>query len=397
MRNNTQKIRTSHVGRLPAPAGFEDMPFRLASGQPVAQDEIKAKVEPAIAGIVKRQVEIGIDCIGDGEFWSGLGFSYYSQHMSGLSVRPIRPGEVGSTRESTRERDAFRGFYADMDRVGTLFCIPGEKPVPPLTQRMVASGPIKSKGIDATKRQLDVFKAAIAQSGATVDEAFVPALAPGWLDHFVYNEHYKTEEEFVYALADAMSDKYRAIADAGFILQLDDPGIVTSWDMMKPQPSVAEYRNYAKLRIDALNHALAGIPEERVRYHFCWGSWHGPHTNDIPLREIVDIALAVKARSYSFEAGNARHEHEWEVWKDAKIPAGKILMPGVVSHATNIVEHPELVARRIANFASVVGRENVVGGTDCGLGNRLHAELVWAKLEALAEGAALATKALWRK
>ena len=397
MKNSAQKIRTSHVGRLPTPAGFEDMPQRLASGQPISAADMTGRVEPAIAGIIKRQVELGIDCVGDGEFWAGLGFPYYSQQMSGLSQRPLNPGEVSSTRESTRERDEFRAFYGDMDRVGTLFCIPGEKPIPQARQRMIASAPIKTKGIETTQRELATFKAAIARAGVPVEEAFVPALAPGWLDHFVYNEHYKTEEEFVYALADALSDKYHAIAEAGFILQLDDPGIVTSWDMLKPEPSAAAYRKYAKLRIEALNHALAGIPEEQVRYHFCWGSWHGPHTNDIPLSEILDIALSVKAQCYSFEAGNARHEHEWIVWKDVKLPAGKILMPGVVSHATNIVEHPELVAQRITTFANVVGRENVIAGTDCGLGNRLHPELVWAKLAALGAGAAIASKALWRK
>jgi 5-methyltetrahydropteroyltriglutamate--homocysteine methyltransferase len=396
MKNSAQRIRTSHGGRLPAPDHFQDLPQRLTSWQPIPADEMTGKIEPAIASVIKRQVDIGIDCIGDGEYWAGLGFPYWSQLMSGLHTRPLNPGEVGATRESTRERDVFQHFYAEMDRVGTLFCIPGEKPIFRVTQRCVANAPIKSKGVGPVQRQIDSFKTVIAHAGVPVDEAFIPALAPGWLDHFIYNEHYKTDEEFIYALADAMADKYRAIAEAGFILQLDDPGLVTSWDMMKPEPSLADYRRYAQIRIDALNHALAGIPEEKVRYHFCWGSWHGPHTNDLPLRDILDIALSVKAQTVSFEAANPRHEHEWTVWQNVKLPPGKILMPGVVGHSSNIVEHPELVAQRLVRYADIVGRENVVGGTDCGLGNRLHPELVWAKLEALAQGAAIATKALWK-
>ncbi|HXQ53879.1 MAG TPA: cobalamin-independent methionine synthase II family protein [Stellaceae bacterium] len=395
MKNSATKIRTSHVGRLPAPAGFEDMPPRLAGGQAISADEMAKRVEPALAAIVKRQVALGIDCIGDGEFWSSINIAYFGQQMTGLSVRPLKPGEVGATRESTRERDAFPTLYGDMDRVGTMFCIPGETPIPRLKQRIVASGPIKTKGADAAKRQLAAFKTAIQQSGVALDEGFVPALAPGWLDHFIYNEHYKTEEEFVYALADAMSDTYRAIVDAGFILQLDDPGLVTSWDMIKPEPSLTDYRHYAKLRVDALNHALAGIPAAKVRYHFCWGSWHGPHTNDLPVREIVDIALSVNADTISFEAANARHEHEWTVWKDIKLRPGTILMPGVISHATNIVEHPELVAQRIVRWAGIVGRENVIAGADCGMGARVHGEIAWAKLASLTEGAAIASKALW--
>jgi 5-methyltetrahydropteroyltriglutamate--homocysteine methyltransferase len=396
MKNSSEKIRASHVGRLPSPPGFEDVAFRLAAGQ-VGDDEVEAKVVPVVTQVVKRQAEIGIDCLGDGEFWSGLGLKWYEQQMTGLSTRPLKPGEVASMRESTRERDVFTRLYGDMDRVGTIACIPGERPIPRQTQRMVVSGPVKSKGTATTLRQLKCFKEAIAKSGAKVDETFVPALAPGWLDHFIYNEYFKTDEEFVYALADAVSDKYRAIADAGHILQIDDPGIVTSWDMLKPEPSLADYRKYITLRMEALNHALKGIPPEKVRYHWCWGSWHGAHVNDIPLKHVIDIALKANAQCLSFEAGNVRHAHEIDVWKEVKLEPGRILMPGVVSHATNIVEHPELVARRLADWAAIVGRENVIAGADCGMGGRVHEEIGWAKLQALAAGAALATKVLWRR
>jgi 5-methyltetrahydropteroyltriglutamate--homocysteine methyltransferase len=260
-------------------------------------------------------------------------------------------------RKSTRERDVFRTLYADMDRVGTIACIPGERPRYPAKERVIVTGPIKTQGTAAIERQLACFKAAIARAGVAVDEAFVPALAPRWLDHFIYNEHYKTDEEFVYALADAVRDKYRAIVDAGFILQIDDPGIATSWDMLKPEPSLGDYRKYVSVRIEALNRALAGIPPEKVRYHWCWGSWHGAHVNDIPLQHIIDIALKVNAQTFSFEAANVRHQHEIEVWKARRLTPGTILMPGVISHATNLVEHPELVARRIVEWAGIVGRE----------------------------------------
>ena len=232
---------------------------------------------------------------------------------------------------------------------------------------------------------------------AAPSEAFICVFAPGWLDHHIFDEHYGNDEEFVFALAEALREEYRAVVDAGFILQIDDPGVMTSWDMIKPEPSIGEYRRYLKRRIDALNHALAGIPEDRVRHHFCWGSWHGAHTHDLPLKEIIDLVLEVRAQACSFEAGNVRHQHEWTLWKDVKLPAGKIIVPGVVSHATNLVEHPELIAQRICNFAEAVGRDNVIAGTDCGLGSRLHEDLVWAKLGALAEGARLASKALWAR
>jgi 5-methyltetrahydropteroyltriglutamate--homocysteine methyltransferase len=280
-------------------------------------------------------------------------------------------------------------------RLLLVLLVPGEKPMPPVTVRVVARGPVRSKGPGAINRQLDTFKAAIERSGAKVEEAFVAVLAPGWLDHFIFNEYYKTEEEFLFALADALREEYRAVVAAGFILQIDDPGLPDWWDMLKPEPTIAAYRKFARLRIDAVNRALVGIPEERVRYHLCWGSWHGPHTHDLPLEHIIDLILEVKAQTYSFEAGNVRHEHEWRVWQQAKLPAGKMLMPGVVSHATNLVEHPQLVADRILRYAAIVGRENVIAGTDCGLGGRVHADLAWAKLRTLVEGAQLASSSLW--
>jgi 5-methyltetrahydropteroyltriglutamate--homocysteine methyltransferase len=395
MQHSTTRIRTSHVGRLPPPKGWEDMPARLANAEVTDGGEITSRVVPAIAETVKRQAAAGIDCINDGEFFTARSAAHYAGHFTGIDVRPVKPGEPPTTRHSTRERDEFQEFYGEMDKLGTMFFVPGEKPMPTITDRVVARGPVKSKGPAAIKREIDTFKAAIARSGVKIDEAFIAVLAPGWLDHFIFNEYYKTEEEFVFALADAIGEEYRAVVDAGFVLQIDDPGLPDWWDMIKPAPSVEEYRKFARQRIDAVNHALAGIPEDRVRYHLCWGSWHGPHTHDLPFEHIVDLVLLVKAQTYSFEAGNVRHEHEWRVWQEAKVPEGKMLMPGVVSHATNLVEHPQLVADRILRYAAIVGRENVIAGTDCGLGGRVHAQLVWAKLRALAEGARLASKSLW--
>jgi 5-methyltetrahydropteroyltriglutamate--homocysteine methyltransferase len=397
MQKSTTRIRTSHVGRLPPSKGWEDMPARLANAEVIDSGEIASHVVPAIAETVKKQVEIGIDCINDGEFWTARSLAHYAAHFTGLEARPVKLGEPPTTRHSTRERDEFREFYEDMDKLGTLFFVPGEKPMPPMTERVIARGPMKSRGPQAINREIDAFRAAIDRSGSKVEEAFIAVLAPGWLDHFIFNEYYNTDEEFLFALAEAVREEYRAVVSAGFVLQIDDPGLPDWWDMIKPEPTVEEYRKFAKLRIEAVNHALVGIPEEKVRYHLCWGSWHGPHTHDLPLDHIVDLVLAVKAQTYSFEAGNVRHEHEWRAWQAVKVPPGKILMPGVVSHATNLVEHPQLVADRILRYTAIVGRENVIAGTDCGLGGRVHAELAWAKLRALVEGAQLASKDLWRR
>jgi 5-methyltetrahydropteroyltriglutamate--homocysteine methyltransferase len=378
MERSETAIKTSHAGKLPPVAPeSEDLPQQVAA-------------------VIRKQVQTGINCVGDGEFWNGRNFLYYGKQLGGVTSRQLKPGERSTARQATRERDIFQKLYADMDRVGTMFCVPGEEPRFFPTTKMVASGPITGRATDAIRREIGVFKEALAAAGGA-EEAFICVLAPGWLDHHIFDEYYNSDEKFIFALADAMRDEYRAVVEAGFILQIDDPGVATSWDMIRPAPTLAEYRRHIKIRIDALNHALAGLSEDRVRYHFCWGSWHGAHTHDLPLKDIIDLILQVRAQCVSFEAGNVRHEHEWMVWKDVKLPDGKILMPGVVSHATNIVEHPELIARRIRNFADVVGRENVIAGTDCGLGSRLHDELVWAKLAALVEGAHLASKVLWAR
>ncbi len=401
MRRNTDRILTTHAGSLPRPADLREMWSKKMSG---AEDEavLQARLRAAVGGVVLAQRKTGIDIPNDGEFGKpmreasdrGAWGNYIFARVSGFdttttesvapdTAAPGSPMRIVGVRWEQRE---FAEFYADTG-LGT-----------PSTaaSRPTCTGPIAYTAQETLRGDLVNLRAAVDAAG--VEEAFVAAIAPGSLEMFcrAQNRHYPTAEPFLKAIAEAMREEYRAIADAGFVLQLDDPGLPGAWDMLDPRPTLEEYKRYALQRIELLNHALEGIPEDRVRYHICWGSWHGPHTTDIPLRDIVGVMLRVKAQAYLVEAGNARHEHEYKVWRDIKLPAGKILIPGVVSHATNVVEHPELVADRILAFANAVGRDYVIAGTDCGLGGRVHPQIAWAKLRALSEGAALASKKLWK-
>jgi 5-methyltetrahydropteroyltriglutamate--homocysteine methyltransferase len=301
-----------------------------------------------------------------------------------MAPRRSRPGAVVLTSfGDRRDRTRFAAAYNDPESGITT----GPRPPAP-----ICVAPISYTGRDAIAADIANFKAALAQAG--IAEGFMSAVAPGSAAR-IGNVYYQTEEELLWACAEAMREEYKAILDAGLVLQLDDPAIAENWDMINPEPSVEEYRKFSMVRVEALNHAIRGLPQERIRFHLCWGSWHGPHVTDIAMRDIVEVMLAVDAQAYSFEAGNVRHEHEWRVWQDVKLPDGKLILPGVVSHATNVVEHPELVADRIQRFAGLVGRERVIASTDCGLGGRIHPEIAWAKLEALAAGAALASRRLW--
>ena len=400
MKRGTERILTTHVGSLPRPADLRAM---WSKGTGTAEDEaaLQARLRSAVDEVVLAQQKTGIDIPNDGEFGKpmraasdrGAWGNYIFDRVSGFgptspdSVAPDKaapgaPMRIVGVRWEQRE---FAEFYAD-----TGLGAPSTA-----ASRPTCNGPIVYTAQENLRRDLANLKAAAQAAG--VEEAFVSAIAPGSLEMFCrgQNSYYPTTEAFLEAIAAAMREEYRLIADAGFILQIDDPGLPGAWDMLDPQPTLAEYRRYALLRVDVLNHALEAIPEDRVRYHICWGSWHGPHTTDLGLRDVVDIMLRVKAQAYLTEAGNARHEHEYKVWRDVQLPSGKILIPGVVSHATNVVEHPELVADRILAFAGIVGRENVIAGTDCGLGGRVHPQIAWAKLRALCEGAALAGKKLW--
>jgi 5-methyltetrahydropteroyltriglutamate--homocysteine methyltransferase len=379
LKRSTDRILTTHTGRLDAPQDVAEMTRALARGESQDTAGHKARLRDAIAGIVRRQVDLGLDVVSDGELGKFNSFTYYSKRLTGLTVRPVKPDEPPGMWERTGERMEFAEFY---EYLGFRTA----------RERMSFTAPISYIGQAEVQADIDLLKAALP--GQDV-EAFMCVLAPGWLEHWMYNEYYATDEEYLFALADAMKHEYKAIVDAGFILQLDDPGLPDTYDMIVPTPSIEDYRKFAEIRVEALNHALKGLPEDRIRYHICWGSWHGPHTHDLPLKHVVDLMLRVTAGAYSLEAANPRHEHEWKIWRDVKLPEGKILIPGVVSHASNVVEHPELVADRIIQYAELVGRENVIASTDCGMGGRVHHQIGWAKLKALVEGAQMASKQLW--
>ncbi len=386
MRRSTERIIVSHAGNLPRP---DDLDQAVAAGDIARFEQL---LPGAVTDVVRHQAEIGVDCVNDGELSKIGGFSaYVRDRLGGLEQRDPKPGENAAPMNvSARDRIDFPGFYeAGMGGFGRTRRVPGTATA---TQPVFCTGPITYIGSEATKADLDRFKAAMQGLGV---EGYVPAIAPGTIEHWLQNAYYKSDEDFLFAIADAMNHEYKLIVDAGFVLQVDDPDLPDAWQVF-PSMSVADYRAYAELRAEAINRALAGIPEDRVRLHVCWGSGHGPHKHDIPLRDIADIVLKVKAECYSVEAANPRHDHEWRVWQEVKLPPGKSFMPGVAGHASDIVEHPRLIADRLLRYARIMGRENVIAGTDCGLGTRVgHAEIAWAKLQATVEGARIATQELW--
>jgi 5-methyltetrahydropteroyltriglutamate--homocysteine methyltransferase len=383
MKHSSHRILTTHAGRLDGPPEWRELTGSVRSAQAAGAAALEAKLPKALVDVIHRQVDAGVDIISDGEVGKvGYGLEYYGTRLSGLAARPIKEGEPGWMALATNERLEFADFYKELRWVAP-------------TERVVCTGPIAYIGAEHVKKDIAQFKAALSDESVAPAETFMCVLAPGWLEHFFYNEYYGDDKAYLFALAEAMRHEYKAIVDAGIVLQIDDPALPDTYDMIVPAPSIEEYRRFAEVRIEALNHALEGIPPDRVRYHICWGSWHGPHTHDLPLKYLIDLMLRVNAGAYSVEAANARHEHEWKLWKDVQLPDDKILIPGVVSHATNVVEHPELVADRIVQYANLVGRERVIAGTDCGLGFRVHPQIAWAKLNALSEGAALATGQLW--
>lgn len=382
MTARANRILTTHIGVLSRPAELNET---LLGRERVAA---AGMLKSTVADVVREQVRTGLDIINDGEFGKSIWMWYATDRLTGFERRPYAsPLLVG------RDREQFREFYAYAERTpGTLFQEMDKVTIDALATQPVCVGPITYKP-DDIRRDLANLKAAL--QGVDVLDAFVACVAPASIEVGLKNEFYKTDDELLWALADAMKDEYQAVVDAGFQVQVDDAWIPALWDR-ESYLDMATYRKFCAGRIEALNHALAGLPEDRVRYHLCWGSWHGPHATDIPLAEIVDLMLQVRAGVYLVEAANVRHEHEYHLWETLKLPDGKILAPGVVTHSTNLIEHPELVAERIVNFAERVGRENVIAGADCGMGGRIHRELGWAKLGALVEGARLATAKLWR-
>jgi len=382
MKRSDTRIRTTHVGSIIRPP---ELLVLSAKASKSAADEkaFEDATRKSIADVVQKQIAAGIDVINDGEHGKSSWANYALTRMSGFEHRPneMRPA-VWLGRERIRFKDFMaKEFPRGVTGSPTDACI----------------GPIKYTGQESIKTALALFKDALKD--AKPDEVFYTAVAPASVGYDANQEYYKSDEEYVYAIADALAEEYRAIVDAGFVLQVDDAVLANMYDYLTEQ-SPKKYRDWAELRVAALNKALKGIPEDRIRYHICFGSWHVPHTSDAPLEAIVDLMLKVNAGAYSIEAANVRHEHEWRVWEKTKLAAGKILIPGVVTHHTTTVEHPKLVAERIVRFAKLVGRENVIGGTDCGFAQsegvqRVHPSVMWAKFEALAEGAKLASKELW--
>jgi 5-methyltetrahydropteroyltriglutamate--homocysteine methyltransferase len=398
MKTSTERILTTHVGSIPRPESIRMLLRARLGGQAGAESELAALTAEAVTDVVRRQAEVGLDVVSDGEMGKTSFLAYTDDRLTGFvtttaatdpSAAQTGAGGAWSRRvDSRREWSAFREYYTEY--------LPREMPL--ASAPTICQGPITYKGQVLLQKELAIFKAALGH--VQVAEAFVPAIAPAMVGRG-QNRYYPTEEAYVFAVAEALRTEYRAVVEAGFILQIDDPGLGETWDMQIPAPPLEDYRRMQARNIDALNHALAGIPEDRVRYHLCWGSWQGPHLHDLGLRDVVDLVLRVKAQAYSIEAATPRHSHEWRVWEDVKLPEGKVLIPGVIAHTTAVVEHPETVAERLVTYARLVGRERVMAGADCGfaqgaLFQRQHPTIMWAKFEALVEGARLASERLWR-
>ena len=393
MKRSTDRIIVSHAGTLPRPDNLRE----LLQSAGLKSDVYRAALPAAVAQVVKQQVEVGIDCVNDGELSKSNFTNYVRDRLDGIESREFAPGtEPPSRNISGRDLVDFPQFFkaglGGFGRGANAQPFGGPPPTGNVS-RLMCTGPLKYIGHEEAAADIANIKAAMASYPDV--EAYLPAIAPGTIEHWLWNEHYKDDEELLFAIADAVHDEYKAITDAGFALQIDDPDLPDGWQMY-PGMSVADYRKYAELRVEALNHALRDCPVDRVRLHICWGSGHGPHKHDIDLKDIIDIVLKTNAECFSVEAANPRHEHEWAIWREIKLPEGKTYMPGVISHVTDHIEHPELVAQRLVQYANLMGRENVIAGTDCGVGSRVgNAEICWAKFDAMAEGARIATKQLW--
>jgi len=400
LRPSTDRILVSHAGNLPRP-GYIDALVDGGKRLDAATDALyRERLPRAVREIVDVQIELGVDIVNDGEYAKAGSYGgYMQQRVTGYTVLPAdasRPPKRAGTAE--RDRRDFPGFYqsglwfaGSGGPVRPGFATPGEMRQ---TNQRACTGPVSYTGQAMIQADIANLQAAIA--GKDV-EGYIAALGPISLGAGAHNDYYNSEEEYMTAVADACREEYKAITDAGLIVQIDEPEFCTSWSFY-PEWSVADLRKYLGFCVEVLNHALAGLPEDLIRFHTCWGSGHRPHVHDIELKYIADVILKINATQYSIEAANVRHEHEYHVWEDAKLPPGKMLMPGVISHATDLVEHPELVAERLVHYAQRVGRENVQAGTDCGIGSRVgHEEVVWAKLKALADGARLASQRLWSR
>jgi 5-methyltetrahydropteroyltriglutamate--homocysteine methyltransferase len=398
MQRSTERILTTHVGSLVKPLDLQDMIAARELGQPSDAATLAARVTSAVADVVRTQADVGLDVVNDGEFSKSSWAAYFRTRLSNVEARPGQRSTPGLIYE--REEQRFPDWF-DAARTGggPMFsyvlraaATARGRPVAGI-QGAVCTGPLAYVG--QTEVQADIDNLKSAGANVNVTELCMTALAPTIMAYFLKNEHYASDRDFLFAIAEAMNEEYRAIAESGILLQLDEPAILTDWHWMK-NASVADYREWLAVQVEALNVSLGGISPERVRMHSCWGSIHQPHTDDIPLEDVLDLVLQVNVGAYSLEASNPRHDHEWQVWKRIKLPDGKILIPGVIGHFTDFVEHPRLVAERIVKYARVVGRENVIAGVDCGLGTRVGTESIqWAKFASLVEGAHIASRELW--
>jgi 5-methyltetrahydropteroyltriglutamate--homocysteine methyltransferase len=388
-----ERILTTHVGSLVRPPELVEVLRARENGESLDEKEFEAELAQAVDDVVRLQARIGIDLVSDGEYGKTWTWAWYVRdRLSGFEERPWGPEGEREPARTGKDRREFAEFYAEYNRVA--------QGAPGVRERgqWVCTGPIGYAGQKSIERDIADLKSAAHKAGAR--GAFLPVVAPASVMPVRTDEYYDSDEDFIFAVADALNQEYRAVVEAGLLVQIDDAFLATMYDTMVPPGTLADYREWAELRIEALNRALAGIPPERARYHICWGSWNGPHTGDVALRDIVDLLLRVNVGGYSIEQANPRHEHEWRVWESVKLPEDKVLVPGVISHSTNVVEHPELVAERITRLARLVGRERVIASTDCGFAQtpfiaRVHPSVMWAKLSALVEGAQLATKELW--
>lgn len=377
MKRSTERILTTHTGSLPRPPDLLEMIRAREKNEPVDSQALAARVRSAVGEVVHEQVDTGLDVVNDGEFGKP-GFNVYViERLEGLGGKNTEPRIRG-------ESEDFPNWSRDT--------------ASQMSTRPMCIGPIAYRGAQAVEVDIQNLKSALGDNPAV--EAFLPCASPGTIEYTIANRYYPSSESYLYALADAMKEEYQAVARAGLLLQIDAPDHAMDRSISFRTNTVEEFRKAQTIRVEALNHALEGIPEEQIRYHICWGNYEGPHTRDIPLRDIIDLLLRVRAGAYVVESSNPRHGHEWQVWQDVKLPAGKILIAGVIDTTTNFVEHPELVAQRLERFADLVGRENVMGGTDCGFSTfagrtRVHPEIVWGKLRSLVEGAQLATERLW--
>jgi 5-methyltetrahydropteroyltriglutamate--homocysteine methyltransferase len=387
MKTSTDRILTTHAGSLHRPEELLPLIRAKASGQPYDAAQLEAMVAKAVNEVVKRQADTGLDIITDGEMSKPGFLNYINQRLEGIK---LTDEPFGNPWKNSRENRDFREYYEWEMKMGLNSPAMQAK-------RSICVGPLKYVGHKELEADIQRFKEALKK--VEIVEAFVPAISPTNVEFWIRNEHYKSDEEYIFALADALREEYKAIVDSGMLLQIDDPRLVTQY-VIDASMSLEDCRKWAEVRVEALNHALRGLPEDRVRYHTCYSIDIGPRANDMELKDIIDIILKINAGAYSFEAANPRHDHEWKVWGTVNLPRHKILIPGVITHSTVLVEHPELVCDRILRFASVVGRERVIAGADCGFGTfagtmAIHPTAAWAKLKSLVEGARLASRELW--